>query len=75
MLTKRLPVSTRCVHVKGHGGAKAAVRQVMTHLPSNRFVLKTDVHSYYDSIDHFLLLELLAEYIKDRDIFNLLWNI
>jgi RNA-directed DNA polymerase len=72
VLTKRLPVSPRCVHVKGHGGAKAAVRQLMTHLPTNRFVLKTDVHSYYDSIDHFLLLEQLAEYVKDRGILNLL---
>ncbi len=69
---KRLPVSTRCVHAKGHGGAKAAVRQVITHLPTNHFVLKTDVSSYYDSIDRFLLLEQLAEYIKDKRILNLL---
>jgi len=74
VLTKRLPVSNRCVHAKGHGGSKTAVRQVMTHLPTNGFVLKTDVQSYYDSIDHFLLLEQLAEYIKDRDILNLLWQ-
>ena len=26
VLAKHLPVSTRCTHVKGHGGAKAAVR-------------------------------------------------
>ncbi len=32
VLTKHLPVSPRCTHVKGHGGAKAAVRQVMRHL-------------------------------------------
>jgi RNA-directed DNA polymerase len=74
VLAKRLPVSPRCVHVKGHGGAKAAVRQVKRHLPTSRFVLRTDVSSYYDSIDHFLLLERLAEYVKDRDILNLLWQ-
>ncbi len=28
VLAKHLPVSPRCTHVKGHGGAKAAVRQV-----------------------------------------------
>jgi RNA-directed DNA polymerase len=72
VLAKRLPVSTRCVHVKGHGGARAAVRQLMTRLPTNCFVLRTDVNSYYDSIDHFLLLEQLAEYINDQDILNLL---
>ncbi len=32
MLAKHLPISTRCTHVKGHGGAKAAVRQVVRHL-------------------------------------------
>jgi hypothetical protein len=68
---KCLPDSTRCVHAKGRGGAKAAVWKVMTHLPANRFVLKTDVKSCYDSIDHFLLLEQLTEYIRDRRILNL----
>ena len=28
VLGKHLPVSASCVHVKGHGGAKAAVRAV-----------------------------------------------
>ncbi len=32
VLAKHLPISTRCTHVKGHGGAKAAVRQVVRHL-------------------------------------------
>ena len=50
------------------------MRQVLTHLSTNRFVLKTDVHSYYDSIDHFLLLEQLAEHIEDRGILNLFWQ-
>ena len=72
VLAKHLPVSTRCTHVKGHGGAKAAVRQVMRHLPTNRFVLRTDVKSYYASIDHFLLLDHLAEIIRDKRVLNLL---
>ncbi len=65
------PVSTRCTHVKGHGGAKAAVRQVLQHLPANRFVLGTDVKAYYSSIDHFLLLDQLAEIIRDKRVLNL----
>jgi hypothetical protein len=72
VLAKHLPVSTRCTHVKGHGGAKAAVRQVMANLPCNRFVLGTDVKAYYASIDHFILLDRLAEYVKDRRVLNLL---
>ena len=69
-----LPVSRRCVHVKGHGGAKAAVRAVTGALPDYAFVLRTDVKAYYDSIDQYRLLDLLAAHIKDRDVLNLLWQ-
>lgn len=72
VLADVLPVSPRCTHIKGHGGAKAAVRQVRAGLPDNRFVLRTDVKSYYASIDHFLLLDQLAGYVKDRHVLNLL---
>ena len=57
VLARHLPVSRSCTHVKGHGGAKAAVRRVMARLAGNRFVLKTDVKCYYASIDHHLLLD------------------
>ena len=35
----------------------------MADLAHNRFVLRTDVRSYYASIDYLLLLEQLAVYI------------
>ncbi len=72
VLGEHLPISPRCTHIKGHGGAKAAVRQVWAHLAENRFVLRTDVNSYYASIDHFLLLDQLAALIEDRRVLNLL---
>ncbi len=71
VLGEHLPISRRCVHVKGHGGAKAAVRRVKQRLPPARFVLKTDVASYYASIDHGKLLDRLAAVIADRDVLNL----
>jgi retron-type reverse transcriptase len=67
-----LPASPSCTHIKGHGGAKQAVRQVAQHLPRTGFVLRTDVKSYYASIDHHLLLDRLAEHISDRAVMNLL---
>ncbi len=72
VLSDILPVSRRCTHVRGHGGAKAAVRQVTTHLEANGFVLRTDVKSYYASIDHVLLMDRLARFIPDRSVLNLL---
>ena len=74
LLAGVLPISSACTHVKGHGGLKSAVRRVYGQLPSYRFVLRTDVRCYYESIDHFLLMEQLAEHVKDRLILNLLWQ-
>jgi RNA-directed DNA polymerase len=72
VLAKHLPVAPRCTHLKGHGGAKYAVREVRDHLAVNRFVLRTDVKSCYASIDHLLLLDQLAVHIKDRRVLNLI---
>ena len=72
VLGQHLPVSRSCTHIKGHGGAKYAVREVRDHLAANRFVLRTDVKSYYASIDHLLLLDQLAVHIKDRRVLNLI---
>ena len=66
-----LPVSPSCTHVKGHGGAKEAARQALAQLAANRFVLRTDVKSYYASIDHVLLMDRLARYVRDRIVLNL----
>jgi hypothetical protein len=72
VLARHLPVAACCTHVKGHGGAKGAVRQVIRYLPHNRFVARTDVAAYYDSIDHDRLLDLLAVHIEDPCVLNLL---
>ena len=67
-----LPVSSRCTHVRGNGGAKFAVWEVRHHLAQNSFVLRTDVKSYYASIDHLMLLDQLAVHVRDRRLLNLL---
>ncbi len=66
-----LPVAASCTHVRGHGGAKAAVRRVLRHLPGNGLVFRTDVASYYDSIGHHRLLERLERYVTDPGILDL----
>ena len=63
-----------CYHLKGHGGLKGAVRHVMKQLPKYRFFCKTDVQSYYDSIDHYTLLMKLHDYIGDRIIIGYVWQ-
>ena len=44
---------------------------MLQHLPANRVVLGTDIKAHYSSIDHFLLLDQLAEIIRDKRVLNL----
>lgn len=71
VLERRLPVSRHCVHVKGHGGAKAAVRRAAARLRRLPFVLRTDVRGYYASIDPVKLVERLARFVPDPEILRL----
>jgi len=77
ILQKKLkPVLAKtCYHLKGHGGLKGAVRDVMKELPKFKFFCKTDVHSYYDSIDHYTMLMRLHDYIEDRTIIGYIWQV
>lgn len=67
-----LRISPRCVHVKGHGGLKAAVREVQQRLPDYGHVLRTDVKGFYESIDQSILLAQLAAHIDDALMLDLL---
>jgi len=71
VLAAHLPIAKSCAHVKGNGGAKAAVRAVRDQLPGYAYVLRTDVQGYYEHIDHHRMLEMLAAHIKDRPTLNL----
>jgi len=67
-------LSKTCYHLKGHGGLKGAIKEVVTLLPRYRFFCKTDVRFYYDSIDHFTLFIKLYEYIDDRRLMDYVWQ-
>jgi retron-type reverse transcriptase len=71
-LPQYLRLSNYCMPLKGYGGSKDAIQMVMACLPHAPFVLKTDVQSYYASIDHQLLLDRLAVCIADRRVLNLM---
>ena len=67
-------LSKTCYHLKGHGGLKRAVNEVLKNCPKYRFFCKTDVKSYYDSIDHYTLLMKLHTYIQDRKLICYIWQ-
>jgi hypothetical protein len=66
-------LSPHCYHIAGHGGLKGAVRAVADNLAEKQFVLRSDVLSYYASIDHQILYDLACPYILDRRVRDLLW--
>ncbi|AOW77631.1 hypothetical protein A3Q34_12680 [Colwellia sp. PAMC 20917] len=71
-LPDALALSPHCTHIKGHGGLKATVSALHAALPNYRYVMKTDVKRYYESIDHTILLKQLDKDITDPFIWRLL---
>ena len=69
-----LPSSSACTHLRGNGGLKGTLRRVQRALGQHHYVFRTDVKSYYASIDHYKLMDQLAEHVADRDTLNLLWQ-
>jgi len=67
-------LSAHCHHLAGNGGAKAAVRHVRENLAQNQFVFRTDVKSYYASIDHQVLFAQLQRHVDDPRLLDLLWQ-
>ncbi len=67
-------LSLRCYHVKGRGGLKGAVRDIIKNKGDYKFVLRTDVKSYYDSIDHHILIYKLLHLVKDSIIISYVWK-
>lgn len=71
-LAPRLPAC--CVHLAGAGGIKEAVRQVSSQLQQEHWVMRTDVQSFYDSVDHVPLYATLCELVPDTDFCRLVWQ-
>lgn len=67
-------LSLYCYHLKGRGGLKGAVRSVAENLGEYTFVFRTDVKSYYDSIDHHILISKLGVLVKNLRIIGCVWK-
>ncbi len=67
-------LSPRCFHLAGHGGLKGAVRAVDAARREQTFVFRTDVHSYYASLDHGILYRQVCALVTDRWVLKLVWS-
>ncbi|MDM8515627.1 reverse transcriptase domain-containing protein [Desulfobacterales bacterium HSG16] len=67
-------LSDRCFHLKDRGGVKAALRETCKNIENGVHVMKSDIKSYYASMDHQILYDLAYEYIPDPYVMRLLWQ-
>ncbi|MZI92907.1 hypothetical protein F9817_06820 [Vibrio sp. CAIM 722] len=64
-------LSRHCYHLKGKG-AKSCVRQLQQAVNHYRYVCRSDVDSYYASIDQTILLQQLKQHVTDEGLLALL---
>ena len=65
-------LSEHCYHLKGKGGTKGCVMQVKEHVDNYRFVCRSDVNSYYATVNHRILLKQLKVLIPDNSVMLLI---
>lgn len=58
-----------------HMGAKRITKWIRDDIPNTKYVLKMDIHHFFESIDHAVLKEWLARKFRDGNILELLYLI
>mgnify|MGYP003309320142 CR=1 FL=1 len=56
-------------------GVDSAILKAQTYCRKYKWFLKLDIHKYFDSIDHFILIELLDRLFKDEQLLEIFWKI
>ncbi|MCC2522303.1 reverse transcriptase/maturase family protein [Vibrio coralliilyticus] len=67
-------LSPHCKHVAGNGGTKGCIADISRHVKNYGFVCRSDVNSYYATINHRILLKQLKARIGDVRVLNLIRN-
>jgi len=61
-----------CYHVKEHGGLKRAVKETQAVLKEYQFVFRSDIKSYYESINFEILMNIIRSYVQHPILLQLL---
>ena len=65
-------LSPYCMHLKGRGGIKGSVRCIHKLIDNYPFAARFDVDSYYNSINHKILIKQLKNLNVDNKIMNVI---
>ncbi|WP_131795838.1 reverse transcriptase/maturase family protein [Fluoribacter gormanii] len=67
-------VGERCYHLAGCGGVYGAAKEVARQLPHYTYVIKSDVSSFYDTMNHAVLMREIKHVITDKKIIRLIYQ-
>ncbi len=77
-------LSNKCTHLKGNGGLKGAINNVISSITrhngkdeaksKHKYIVKSDIANFYQTMNHQILLDKCAEIIKDKRILSLLYQ-
>lgn len=65
-------ISPSCYHVQGHGGLKKAVVHTHEALPRYKYVFRTDIKGYYESINFESLTAIIETYVSHPALLTLI---
>lgn len=65
-------ISPSCYHVQGHGGLKKAVVHTHEALPHYKYVLRSDIKSFYESIRFDALMAIIETYVTHPALLTLI---
>jgi len=61
-----------CYHLKGHGGLKKAVEHTSAAKPQYQYVMRSDIKSFYDSVNFDILLSIIETYVQHSVLLKLI---
>lgn len=65
-------VGTRCYNLAGNGELQGGVKTVEQYLPEYKYVIKSDVASYYETTNHSNLMQEIKKIIKVKKVISLI---
>jgi RNA-directed DNA polymerase len=71
-LFRSIKIPSSCHHTKGNGGLKKAVQKTSESLMDYTYVFRSDVKSFYESINFDVLMGIVESYVKDPVLLTLL---
>lgn len=72
VIKKLIDNTYSCIKNRGIHKASNAFQSLINQYNKDGYVLKCDIHHYFESINHSILMNIWKDYIADKDMLNLI---